>query len=330
MLSATDLKGLYAIIPTPAKPDAARIDAGNTVDLDETARLVEALIADGVSGLIALGTTGECATLSRPDYEAFCDCVLRVVNRRIPTFMGTSALGGHEVASRIRFVRQQGADGTLLGLPQWQPVTTEMAVGFYKDISAAFPDIAVMVYANARAFRYAFPLDFWRELARAAPTVMSAKYSRPKNLRDLIEVTQGRIHFLPNEMTVHEFYAQSPDTTTACWATAAAMGPAPVVALMNAILGKRSQDIDHIARDLLWASEPLRPIFDNPEIFGSYNIQVEKTRINEAGYSHCGPVRPPYAHMPAEYEAMAKECGQRWAELCNRMTTPSARNSAVA
>lgn len=315
MLSATDLTGLYAIIPTPAKADAACLDAENTVDLDETARLLEALIADGVSGLIALGTTGECATLSRADYEAFCDCVLQVVNRRIPTFIGTSALGGHEVASRLRFIREHGADGTLLGLPQWQPVTTDMAVSFYKDVAAMFPDMAVMVYANARAFRYSFPLEFWRAVAREAPTVMSAKFSRPKNLRELIDSADGRIHFMPNEMTVHEFQVQSPDTTTACWATAAGMGPSPAIALMNAILAKDMAGIERIARELAWANEPLKPIFENPEIFASYNIQVEKTRINEAGYCRCGPVRPPYGHMPSDYEAMAKECGRRWATL---------------
>lgn len=330
MLSAKDMVGLYAIIPTPAKPEGMRLDAENTVDLAETERLVEKLIADDVSGLIALGTTGECATLSRKDYEAFCDCVLRVVNRRIPTFMGTSALGGHEVANRIRFVREHGADGTLLGLPQWQPVTTEMAVGFYKDVSATFPDVAVMVYANARAFRYSFPVDFWRALAREAPTVMSAKLSRPKNLRELIDGTNGRIHILPNEMTVHEFYAQSPETTTACWATAAGMGPAPAIALMNAILGKRSAEVESIACDIAWANEPLKPIFGNPEVFGSYNIQVEKTRINAAGYCRCGPVRPPYAHMPSDYEAMSKECGRRWAELCNRLSLQRNQKNAVA
>jgi dihydrodipicolinate synthase/N-acetylneuraminate lyase len=325
MLSATDLTGLYAIIPTPAKSNAARLDAQNTVDLDETARLLEALIADGVSGLIALGTTGECATLARPDYEAFCDCVLQVINRRIPTFIGTSALGGHEVASRMRFIREHKADGTLLGLPQWQPVTTDMAIGFYKEVSATFPDVAVMVYANARAFRYSFPLEFWRAVAREAPTVMSAKFSRPKNLRELIESGGGRIHFMPNEMTVHEFYAQAPETTTACWATAAGMGPSPAIALMNAILAKNDAEINRIARELAWANEPLKPIFENPEVFASYNIQVEKTRINEAGYCRCGPIRPPYAHFPAAYDAMSRECGRRWMQL--REKYPAAKSA---
>jgi len=39
MLRATDLRGMYAIIPTPAREGAQRLDATDTVDLAETARL---------------------------------------------------------------------------------------------------------------------------------------------------------------------------------------------------------------------------------------------------------------------------------------------------
>ena len=161
MLRPQDLRGMYAIIPTPAKPGAERLDATDTVDLAETARLVEHLLRDGTTGLIALGTTGECATLAQADYEAFVDCVLTTVNKRVPTFIGTTALGGQEAVRRIRFVRERGADGTLLGLPMWQPCTTEMAVKYYAEMSALFPDLAIMVYANARAFRFNFSAEFW-------------------------------------------------------------------------------------------------------------------------------------------------------------------------
>jgi dihydrodipicolinate synthase/N-acetylneuraminate lyase len=318
MLSATDICGVYAIIPTPAKEGANRLDALDTVDLDESARLVDALIKDGVSGLITLGTTGECATLSRKDYEAFAACVLETVNRRIPTFMGTTALGGHEVASRMRFISDLGADGTLLGLPMWQPLTTEMAIDYFSAVSGCFKTTAIMVYANARAFRYSFPLEFWEAVIKKAPTVIAAKYSRPKNLKELIAGTQSRINFVPNEMTVSDFFATSPQTTTACWATSAAMGPVPVVALMDAILGNKKDVMKELDDAIAWANEPVKPVIENAEIFASFNIQIEKTRINAAGYSRCGPMRPPYDYLPAEYAAASRECGRRWATICEK------------
>jgi hypothetical protein len=42
MITAQELKGALAIMPTPAKPGAERLDATNTVDLEETARLAAA------------------------------------------------------------------------------------------------------------------------------------------------------------------------------------------------------------------------------------------------------------------------------------------------
>ena len=43
MINAQDLKGVLAIMPTPAKEGSDRLDATNTVDLDETARIAESL-----------------------------------------------------------------------------------------------------------------------------------------------------------------------------------------------------------------------------------------------------------------------------------------------
>ena len=61
---------------------------------------------------MALGTMGECATVSQSDYESFVDCLLKTVRGRIPTFVGTTALGGHEIARRdADELRRGGEEG---------------------------------------------------------------------------------------------------------------------------------------------------------------------------------------------------------------------------
>ena len=112
MLTAKDIKGMYAIIPTPAKPGSEDMDATQTVDFEETTNLINKLLADGASGLIALGTTGECATVSSEEYKELVVCILDTVNKRVPVFIGTTALGSHDVFKRIKFVQEQGADGS--------------------------------------------------------------------------------------------------------------------------------------------------------------------------------------------------------------------------
>lgn len=313
----TKYDGLYAIIPTPARASAGDLLASNTVDLGETERLVNQLIADGAEGLITLGTTGECATLSNADYDSFVACVLETVRKRIPTLVGATALGGHEVVRRMRLIRELGADGTLLGPPIWQPLTLKEAVGWYAGFSEAFPSLAIMVYANARAFRFDFSnQDFWEGVGREAKTVTSAKMSRPKDLKALIEKTGGRVNFMPNESTVHMAYDVSPETTTACWATSAAMGPKPILAMMAAIKAGAKDEITRLAKLIGEANDPVDAVIKDAELFAKFNIQIEKTRIAAAGYCVPGPCRPPYDDLPAEMTEAAQECGRRWAALC--------------
>ena len=291
MLSAHEFRGVYAIIPTPSTPGAERLDAVDTVDVQETARSVEDLLSAGVSGLIALGTTGECATLSNADYDKFVSCVLETVRKRVPTFIGTSALGGHEVARRTRRAQDQGADGILLGLPQWQVCTHDMAVKFYAEVAALFPKLAIMVYANPRAFRFDFADEFWREISRSVPSITSAKFNYPKRLLEVLKASEGRINFMPHEMGVLPYMERSPKTTTACWATAASMGPEPALAVMNAALAGDMSRLGAVHKDLAWATEPVMPLIENPSEFASYNIQMEKMRIDAAGYCKAGPIR---------------------------------------
>jgi trans-o-hydroxybenzylidenepyruvate hydratase-aldolase len=318
MMTSSDIRGVYAIIPTPSKPGADAWDAIDTVDLDETARTIDRLIADGVHGLIVLGTMGECATLTSSEYEAFAACVLQTVRKRIPAFIGTTALGTHEVVRRTRFVAGLGADGILLGMPMWQPLTMDMAVDYYRSIAEGFPHLPIMVYANPRAFRFPFAAEFWGRVVEVAPTVMSAKFSHADMLLDCLAASKGRVNFLPYDGAFGKFAELSRATTTACWSTAASMGPQPVLELVRAVLANDVGALKTINADHAWVREPVKSIISNVEIMASYNIQYEKTRTALAGYCKAGPLRPPYHIMPQPYFEACREHARRWRELCEK------------
>lgn len=323
VLNADAYRGLYAIIPTPALPGSGQWGATSTVDLDETARVVDQLIQDGAEGIIALGTTGECPTLATTEYAQLARCLADSVAGRVPLFVGATAMGLHDVVGRLETLQAAGVEGTLLGLPMWQPLTERMALSFFSSVAEAFPTLNVMAYANERAFRFPFrqSIDFWRELTKVAPTVTSAKFSRGDTVAELREATRGRINFMPSDMVADQF-AALPGPTTACWATAASMGPWPAKAMIDAILAGDAAAVSRIASDLRWANEPIAPILADQTLFASYNIQIEKLRIDTAGYCRAGPIRPPYGDVPEEISAAAEACGQRWAALCERYKPP--------
>ena len=93
------------------------------------------------------------------------------------------------------------------------------------------------------------------------------------------------------------------------------MGPAPSLAVIDAILAKDWNRAEAVSAEIAWASEPVASIVENAELFASYNIQVEKIRINAAGYTNCGPMRPPYAVVPDDIRRNSEECGRRWKQL---------------
>jgi len=313
MITAKDLRGALAIMPTPAKEGAERLDAINTVDLDETARLAESLVRDGATGIMALGTMGECATTSESDYEAFVDCLLKTVRGRIPTFVGATALGGHEIARRIRFVKERGATGTMLGIPMWQPATLDMAVKFYADVAHTFPDFPIMVYANPRAFRFDFGVDFWAGVAQKAPTVMSAKFASKGILKQSVAASKGKVNFVPPVGLAYEFAQISPETANTCWIPS--VGPQVALALMKALAAGDAQQAKAVADDIAWANEPHHAIVNSQEVFASYNIQLEKVLMGASGYCKPGPIRPPYNVMPEEMAQACREGGERYAKL---------------
>src|SRR3546814_19465964 len=64
LLRPDDIKGAWAIVPTPATENASDWRSENTVDLDEAARVVNGLIDAGIDGILSMGTLGEAATLT--------------------------------------------------------------------------------------------------------------------------------------------------------------------------------------------------------------------------------------------------------------------------
>jgi trans-o-hydroxybenzylidenepyruvate hydratase-aldolase len=330
MMLAQDFRGVYAILPTPAKPGSDHWAATDTVDLEETARLVDALIDDGVDGLIALGTTGEAATVTPGEYRVFVDCLLSTVRQRVPVIVGTTTMGTHETLERARFIADRKADGMMLGLPMWQPLDAEQAARFYAGMSEALPDFAIMAYANARAFRNDFSAEFWARVVAAAPTVTSAKYNNVPGLGGALAVAGHRVNFMPNDNLALTYFEQSPETMTACWSTSAPMGPWPATALMKAL---RTGDValaKKISQDIHAATAPIEKIVRDPALFARINIQMEKIRFEAAGYCRPGPIRPPYDFMPDDLRAAAVECGVRWAELCRNKYGPDVKKREVA
>ncbi len=316
-LSAADIRGAWAIIPTPARADAADWRATNTVDLDETARAVEALVAAGIDGILSLGTFGEGASLTWEEKRAFMAAVVETNRGRVPFFGGTTALGTRETVRQTRAALDMGVDGTMLGLPMWCRADLPTAVRFYRDVAEACPEAAICVYANVEAFKFDFPRAFWKQVSEI-PQVVAAKYLTIAQLFTDLQLTGGRIRFLTTDGDHYAAARIDPEQCVAFWSSGACCGPAAALRLRDEVrkaVGSGDWSAAKgLAAEVKAAIAPLFPRGDMAE-FAKYNIGLEKARIDAAGWMRAGPCRPPYHVVPEEYLAGARKAGAAWVHL---------------
>lgn len=328
-LTTQDIRGAWAIIPTPATPDAGDPRARDTVDLDETARVVDALVEAGVNGILSLGTLGECAALSWAEKRSFIGAMVDAARGRVPIFAGTTTLSTRETIEQTRAAVELGVSGTMVGPPMWNTPDVATAVGFYRDLATAVPEVAICVYANPGVFKFDFPPPFWAQVSQIPQVVMAKTIMAGTYLRDL-KASGGRIRLLPLDSEYYAAARMDPDSAVAFWSSGAACGPAPVIALRDLVdAAKRTGDWAAAKELSDKINDALLPIvaYGDMSQFQIHNVTLEKDRMDAAGWMVAGPNRPPHQHAPEHIREFARAGGEAWARLqreYERVATPSA------
>ena len=330
LITVDEVKGAWAIIPTPAKGDAGDWRAEDTVDLDEAARAVEGMVQAGVDGILSMGTLGEAATLTWEEKKAFMATIVEAAAGRIPVFVGTTTLNTRDTIRETRLAADLGATGTMLGVPMWCAPTVRSAVQFYRDVAEACPNMGICIYQNPEAFKFDFPTAFWAQVA-SIPQVVTAKYTSMERFLQDVEVTRQQIKFLPIDVAYYGAARSNPEFADAFWSSGASCGPLVAVALRDIVAkAKKTNDwtaAKQIAGEIAGALRPLMPNGSFRE-FSFYNIALEKARMDAAGWMKAGPVRPPNQFAPEEYLAGARKAGQLWNEIHKRYETAGKANAA--
>ena len=134
-------RGTYTVLVTPFTADGA------AVDLAALQRLVAFQLANGVDGLIPLGSTGEFLSVSRDERAAITETVVRAAAGRVPVLVGTGAEDTREAVVLSREAEALGADGVMVIPPFYSVPTDDELYVHYKAIADAI-GIPVMVYNN--------------------------------------------------------------------------------------------------------------------------------------------------------------------------------------
>jgi len=115
------------------------------VDKESLKKLVEFHIEEGTDALVAVGTTGESATLNEDEHCDVMASVVAYVDGRIPVIAGTGANSTSEAIHLTRRAKEIGADACLLVTPYYNKPTQEGLFLHYQAINDAV-DIPQILY----------------------------------------------------------------------------------------------------------------------------------------------------------------------------------------
>ena len=117
--------------------------ADGRVDQASLEKLVEFHVENGTDAIVAMGTTGESATLNEKEHCQVLKQVVNMANNRIPIIAGTGANSTSEAIELTECAMSAGADACLLVTPYYNKPTQEGLYQHFKKIAetVAIPQI---------------------------------------------------------------------------------------------------------------------------------------------------------------------------------------------
>ena len=161
--------GVMPAITTPFTADG-------DVDHDFLARHALWMIEAGCTGIVALGSLGEAATLSVPEKLDVLRTLAKALNGRVPLVAGVAALSTDEACFLAREARQIGCAG-LMVLPPYVYSTDWREMRAHVSAVIEATPLPCMLYNNPIAYRTDFKPEHVEELAQAYGNLVAVKES---------------------------------------------------------------------------------------------------------------------------------------------------------
>lgn len=150
-------RGVYPAVTTQFNQD-------DSINYDATQTMLDALIKEGVHGIIVNGTVGENCSLRHAEKRKVMQAALEVVNKRVPVLSGVAETTTQFAIEYSQDAQQLGIDG-LMVLPGMVYRSTEReAINHYQQI-ARKTELPIMVYNNPVTYGVDVSIEGMAELS---------------------------------------------------------------------------------------------------------------------------------------------------------------------
>ncbi len=138
MFKVEQLSGVLVALASPLQQDG-------TVDEPAVGRLVEHVLAGGVRGVLALGSTGETASLDEASRRRILSAVVKAAAGRVPVICGVAQSHLSSARAELEAAASLGADAALVAPPFYYPMDQPAVLAFYRELAGSAP-LPLMLY----------------------------------------------------------------------------------------------------------------------------------------------------------------------------------------
>src|SRR6266481_416190 len=130
-------RGTFTAVVTPFR--------NGGIDASAFQTLIETQIAAGITGIVAIGTTGESPTLSHDERQQVIRLTVATVNKRCFVIAGTGSNATEHAVADTKMAEKLGCDGALLVAPYYNKPSQEGLFRHFKAIADA-TSLPIMLY----------------------------------------------------------------------------------------------------------------------------------------------------------------------------------------
>jgi len=136
-----EVRKFSGIVP----PVVTVFNSEGEIDGEKTKRFIQHLIAEGVHGIFAGGSTGEYSLMSMKQRKKIINIGVESARGKVPLFAGTGHNSTKIAVELSKYAQDAGADGVIVSLPHYPKPTQEGIYHHYRIVAEAV-NIPVFVY----------------------------------------------------------------------------------------------------------------------------------------------------------------------------------------
>ena len=274
-------RGTYTVLVTPFTADGKRVDSA------ALRRLVDYQIAQGVHGLVPLGSTGEFLSMTRDERAEVIETVIEQSSGRVPVLVGTGAEWTRDAAAFSRDAETMGADGVMIIPPYYSVPTEQELFVHYKTIADAI-GIPIMLYNNPATAN----VDILPETVAKLSQIPNVRYIKESTLdvtrvRDIVRLCGDRVTVFAGVLGYESFFLGAEGWVAVCSNIAPRLSAQLFEAAVDRNSPREARAIHERMVDLLWW------------VGGPRYVSATKAGLEMIGLP-VGPPRPPRLPLPAE------------------------------